>query len=91
MRELDDINSRRLSELAKADRDAADVVQWLRQNRHRFQKEIIEPAYLSITVTDKKFATAVEACLNWNDLRVSMVHSESCAVNAQWFSCIRPL
>ncbi|CAL1699972.1 unnamed protein product [Somion occarium] len=69
LRQLDDVNSRRLKELEKVDKDAADVVQWLRQNRHRFRMDIIEPPILSCAVPDTKFATAVEACFNFNDLR----------------------
>ena len=70
MKQLEDLNSRRFNELAKADKDAAEVVQWLRKNRDRFQKDIIEPPYLSVTVEDKRFASVVQGCLSWNDLRV---------------------
>ncbi|KAK7696074.1 hypothetical protein QCA50_000716 [Cerrena zonata] len=76
LRQLDDHNSRRLNALRKADKDAAEVVEWLRLNRNRFQKEIIEPPYLSVTVPERRFASAVEACFNWNDLKTFVAQTQ---------------
>ncbi|KAI0071832.1 P-loop containing nucleoside triphosphate hydrolase protein [Panus rudis PR-1116 ss-1] len=67
--QLDDLSSRKLVNLRRADPDAADAVEWIRQNQHRFKMEIVEPPMLSLDVPDKAFASAIEANFPWNDLR----------------------
>lgn len=46
------------------------MINWLRQNKHRFRMEIIEPAAVSVTVPNKSYVNAVEACFNFSQLRV---------------------
>ena len=70
LKQLESVQHRQLAELAKVDQDTAAVVQWLRQNQHRFQQEILEPPILSVTVPDKLYASAVEACFSMNQLKV---------------------
>ena len=57
--------------MSKWDRDCADAVKWLRQNQRRFQREIIEPPVISLSVPDQRYAAAVEASFNSTQLRVS--------------------
>lgn len=51
-------------------RDTGDTVKWLRANRSRFKMEIFEPAVLSMTVPDKRYASAIESLFSANDLQV---------------------
>ncbi|KDQ64067.1 hypothetical protein JAAARDRAFT_116577 [Jaapia argillacea MUCL 33604] len=69
LRDLDDVSARKLQHLAGIDRDCADTIRWLRENRHRFKLEIIEPAIISLTIPDKSFMNAVEACFNFHQLK----------------------
>jgi hypothetical protein len=39
--------------------------------------EVFEPPFISLTVPDKKFASAIEACFNANQLKVAI---DSCVV-----------
>ncbi|KAH8989237.1 P-loop containing nucleoside triphosphate hydrolase protein [Lactarius akahatsu] len=55
--------------LAKFDPDCAAVIHWLRKNTHRFRMEIIEPAAVSLTVPNKNYVNAVEACFNAAQLK----------------------
>lgn len=66
---LDDVSHRKLQSLGKYDPDCANVINWLRQNKHRFRMEIIEPAAVSVTVPNKSYVNAVEACFNASQLR----------------------
>ncbi|KAN0134136.1 hypothetical protein V8E53_004519 [Lactarius tabidus] len=66
---LDDVSYRKLQSLGKYDPDCANVINWLRQNKHRFRMEIIEPAAVSVTVPNKSYVNAVEACFNGSQLR----------------------
>ncbi|KAL1748730.1 hypothetical protein HDZ31DRAFT_28723 [Schizophyllum fasciatum] len=60
-----------LVRLRQADRDAGEAVVWLRQHRDKFQMEVIEPAYISVSVvkehngrpTPPAIADAIEACV----------------------------
>ncbi|KAK7029359.1 Structural maintenance of chromosomes protein 5 [Paramarasmius palmivorus] len=69
LRQLDTVDGRKMSNLARWDRDVADVVLWLRQNQHRFQKGILEPAFLSLTVRDQRYADAVESCIGSGQMK----------------------
>lgn len=70
LQNLNDEAARRLLELSKFDKDCADTIFWLRRNRHLFQMEIFEPAIVSLTVPDRRYASAVEACFSGSQLRV---------------------
>jgi len=71
LKQLDDDSYRRLQNLAQYDPDCAAVINWLRANKHRFRMEIIEPATVSLTVPNKNYVHAVEACFNITQLKVS--------------------
>ena len=63
--------NKQLSRLYQSDKDAADAVMWLRKNQDKFQMEVIEPAFISVSVvkeyngrpTPASIADAVEACI----------------------------
>lgn len=66
---LDNVFHRKVAALRKFDPDCADVIIWLRDNRHRFKMEIMEPAVVSLTVQNKPYVDAVEACFSGMQLR----------------------
>jgi len=70
LKQLDDVSHRKLQNLAQYDSDCAAVINWLRVNKHRFRMEIIEPAAISLTVPNKDYVHAVEACFNITQLKV---------------------
>jgi hypothetical protein len=70
LKRLDDVSYRKLQNLAQQDPDCAEVINWLRANKHRFRMEIIEPAAISLTVPNKDYVHAVEACFNPTQLKV---------------------
>ena len=73
LRALDDAGQRKLEGLKRWDPVAHEGVIWLRQNQHQFEKEIIEPPCLCLDVKDKRYADAVEACVNANQMKVIRV------------------
>jgi structural maintenance of chromosomes protein 5 len=66
------VGERKLENLKRWDKDSYDAVMWLRQaeNRDKFKAPIIEPPCLCLNVPDKRFANAIEACFNANQLKV---------------------
>jgi structural maintenance of chromosomes protein 5 len=70
LKRLDDDSYRKLQNLAQLDPDCAAVINWLRANKHRFRMEIVEPAAISLTVPNKGYVHAVEACFNITQLKV---------------------
>ncbi|KAL6307041.1 P-loop containing nucleoside triphosphate hydrolase protein [Sparassis latifolia] len=76
LKELDDVSHRKLEDLARWDRDCADVVRWLRNNKQRFRMELFEPPMLCCTVPDKKYVHAVEACFNQTQMKTFVAQCE---------------
>ena len=70
LKRLDDDSYRKLQNLAQLDPDCAAVINWLRANKHRFRMEIVEPAAISLTVPNKDYVHAIEACFNITQLKV---------------------
>ncbi|EJD01702.1 P-loop containing nucleoside triphosphate hydrolase protein [Fomitiporia mediterranea MF3/22] len=66
---LDSASHRKLEAFRNWDRAAGDVVAWLRQNKHQFKKEVIEPAALSVDVKDGRYASAVESAFSAMQLK----------------------
>ncbi|EEB98794.1 hypothetical protein MPER_01639, partial [Moniliophthora perniciosa FA553] len=64
LRRLDTVDGRKMQNLFRWDKDVADVVVWLRQNQSKFKMGILEPAFLSLTVKDQRYADAIESCMN---------------------------
>ncbi|KAG5651262.1 hypothetical protein H0H81_009306, partial [Sphagnurus paluster] len=69
LKQLDDVNLRKMQSLYKWDRDCHDAVLWLRKNKDLFKMEVFEPPVLSMTVSDRRFVDAVEACFGSFQLR----------------------
>ncbi|KAH8096592.1 hypothetical protein BXZ70DRAFT_945257 [Cristinia sonorae] len=74
--ELDDASQRKLLSLRHWDSECADVVAWLRNNQHRFKMEVMEPPMLSVSVSDSKYAQAVESCFSNNQLKMFVMQCD---------------
>ena len=70
LQKLADMGHRKLKNSKCWDKGTYDAVLWLRQNRDQFKEEIIEPPCLSLSIKDKPFTGAVEACVNATQLKV---------------------
>lgn len=72
MKKLDDQNVRKLQALSRWDRDTHDAILWLRENRDKFKMEVFEPPLMVLTVPDRRFVNAVEACFTAPQLKVGV-------------------
>lgn len=72
LRALEDFTNRKVQALERWDRDCAEVVRWILANRstNEFAARIDLPAIIGIDVKDQRFANAVEACFNANQMKV---------------------
>ena len=71
LKNLDDVNVRKLQAMGRWDRDTHDAIVWLRQNRDKFQQEVFEPPFMCLTVPNKNYVNAVETCFNAAQIKVS--------------------
>ncbi|OJT15503.1 Structural maintenance of chromosomes protein 5 [Trametes pubescens] len=69
LHQLDSQSHQKLQALKNQDRDGGDVVEWLRNNKDKFRMEIFEPAVLCMTVPNRAYADAVEACFGGSQLK----------------------
>ncbi|KAG0205803.1 Structural maintenance of chromosomes protein 5 [Mortierella sp. GBA30] len=60
---LDDIRNRRLDQIKKTNIDLFESIRWLRDNQHRFQKKVFEPACLELNITNMNVVNAAENAL----------------------------
>lgn len=70
LHQLDSQSHQKLQQLKTQDRDGGEVVEWLRNNKDKFRMEIFEPAVLCMTVPNRAYADAVEACFGGSQLKV---------------------
>ncbi|KAF9476726.1 P-loop containing nucleoside triphosphate hydrolase protein [Pholiota conissans] len=52
----------KLSMMQRWDKDTHDAILWVRENRHLFRMEVFETPFMRMSVKDKRFTNAVEAC-----------------------------
>ncbi|KAH0588207.1 hypothetical protein H2248_006920 [Termitomyces sp. 'cryptogamus'] len=69
LKKLDDIKNMKMQALQKFDKDCHAAVLWLREHKHLFKMEVFEPAFLSLTVPDRRFVNAVEAGISGMQFR----------------------
>ncbi|KIJ57229.1 hypothetical protein M422DRAFT_23312 [Sphaerobolus stellatus SS14] len=77
--ELNNVMNQKLSELSKWDSACAEVARYIlnaRANGDGFAQRVDLPAVLDVSVNDRNFANAVEACMNANQLKTFVTHSE---------------
>lgn len=65
----------RMEMLKRYHRDTHTAVLWLRQNRHVFSEEILEPAFLHVTI-HKDYASEIEALLGFQALSSFLVKTQ---------------
>ena len=73
MKELDNVDVQRLQAMERWDKDTYDAIIWVRNNKNLFKMEVFETPYMRLTVKDKKYANAIEACFNANQLKVNHI------------------
>ncbi|RPD67470.1 P-loop containing nucleoside triphosphate hydrolase protein [Lentinus tigrinus ALCF2SS1-7] len=76
LQQLDSVSHQKLEMLRRFDPDCAEVVEWLRKNQNRFRMEIFEPAMLCVTVPNRAYVDAVEACFGGPQLRTIVAQCE---------------
>lgn len=76
LKNLDSKSGQKENQLNGVSRDTAKGYQWLRRNQHRFEKEVFGPAMVTCSVTDLKYADAIEACMQKSDLLSFTVQSK---------------
>ncbi|KAI8423510.1 hypothetical protein MSG28_012621 [Choristoneura fumiferana] len=68
IRQLENVDDKRLEELQRYSPDAYQAVLWLRDHRDMFQHNVYEPMMLEINFTDPKFARYLESRVANRDL-----------------------
>ncbi|XP_038218178.1 structural maintenance of chromosomes protein 5 [Zerene cesonia] len=68
IRNLEDVDLKRLEVLRSYSEDAYNAVMWLRDNKNMFEQPVYEPMMLEINFTDPKFARYLEASVAARDL-----------------------
>ncbi|KZT06482.1 P-loop containing nucleoside triphosphate hydrolase protein [Laetiporus sulphureus 93-53] len=76
LKQLEDASHRKFEALTRWDRDCADAVHWLRDNRHKFKMEVFEPPMLCLTVPNSNFVHAVEGCFSSSALKTFVAQCE---------------
>ncbi|TFK43988.1 P-loop containing nucleoside triphosphate hydrolase protein [Crucibulum laeve] len=61
---LDSADQRKLAMLQRWDRDTHDAILWLRSNKRLFKMEVFEPPFMCLTLKDRRYTNAVEACFS---------------------------
>jgi hypothetical protein len=78
LKRLDNVDNQKLANLKKWSAETHDALVWIRKNQDKFRMPIMEPPCVSMTVTDKRYADAVESCFSGQQLQVSTdFHSQS--------------
>ena len=70
LKKQDDADVQKLQMMAKWDIDTHDAILWLRQNKNKFRMEVFEPPFMSLSVKDRRYANAIEACFAGNQIKV---------------------
>lgn len=65
---FEEVGERRMEMLKRYHADTHRAVCWLRENRHLFRDEIIEPPYIQVGIRDSRFAMEVENFLGFQSL-----------------------
>lgn len=69
--QLDNLSYQKLKALdTKWDKDVFTATEWLRSNRNVFKGRVFDPICLEISISDSRYANAVESLISAGDLRV---------------------
>ncbi|KAL0466634.1 P-loop containing nucleoside triphosphate hydrolase protein [Neurospora intermedia] len=64
---LDSHQGQLLSQLQQANRDAAQIWEWLQENQNVFEKEVFGPPMLTCSVKDPRYSNLIQAFLQESD------------------------
>ncbi|KAK6090984.1 hypothetical protein P3W45_000229 [Vairimorpha bombi] len=67
-KKISEAEERRLEQLKKYSYESYRGILWLRENKEKFQDEIIEPPFLSVSINDTKYTNEIEAFLSFHAL-----------------------
>lgn len=67
LKNLDSQAGQQEAKLGKLSGDSLKAYRWLRQNQDKFEKEVFGPVAVTCSVTDPKYADAIESLLQRND------------------------
>lgn len=70
LKKQDSADVQKLQMMAKWDIDTHDAILWLRANKNKFRMEVFEPPFMSLSVKDRRYANAIEACFAGNQIKV---------------------
>jgi len=70
LRNLTQVTGRRMQNLHNWDIASHTVAEWLLRNQHKFKMEIFLPPCISVSVPDKSYQAAVEACFSVPQMKV---------------------
>lgn len=70
LKKQDDADVQKLQMMQKWDPDTHDAILWLRANKNKFRMEVFEPPFMSLSVKDRRYANAIEACFGGNQIKV---------------------
>ena len=70
LQKQDNADVQKLQMMSKWDPDTHDAILWLRRNKDKFRMEVFEPPFMSLSVKDRRYANAIEACFSGNQLKV---------------------
>ena len=70
LKKQDDADVQKLQMMAKWDRDTHDAILWLRANKNKFRMEVFEPPFMSLSIKDRRYTNAIEACFAGNQIKV---------------------
>ena len=70
LKKQDNADVQKLQMMSRWDPDTHDAILWLRQNKNKFRMEVFEPPFMCLSVKDRRYANAVEACFAGNQLKV---------------------
>ncbi|KAF8165900.1 P-loop containing nucleoside triphosphate hydrolase protein [Crassisporium funariophilum] len=69
LKKQDDADVQKLQMMSRWDKDTHDTIIWLRNHKHLFKMEVFETPFMCLTVRDRRYTNAVEACFNGNQLK----------------------
>ncbi|KIJ94730.1 hypothetical protein K443DRAFT_683517 [Laccaria amethystina LaAM-08-1] len=76
LKKLDDADARKLAMMYRWDRETHDAIKWLRANKNLFKAQVFEPPFMCVTVKDKRYSNAVEACFSAGQMKTFVAQSQ---------------
>jgi structural maintenance of chromosomes protein 5 len=70
LRDLTQVTGRRMQNLQRWDIASYTVADWLQKNQSKFRMEVFLPPCISVSVPDRNYQAAVEACFSASQMRV---------------------